>query len=53
MGENGGNVQVVCRFRPQNAIEDAKGGGGVVTFEDEQTVTVNHSVGVFVSCHFF
>ena len=44
MAQEGGNVRVVCRFRPQNRIEEGKGGRSIVNISaDEKSVKLDVS----------
>jgi hypothetical protein len=37
---SGGNIKVVCRFRPQNRVENENNGRIVIEFQDEQNVSI-------------
>ena len=43
-----GNIRVVCRFRPQNSKEIARGGQVVVNFLNEQTLHLNVVIFYFI-----
>lgn len=34
---SGNNIKVVCRFRPQNSLENREGGVPIISIDDEGT----------------